>query len=173
MPYSALPALKDLETAHPACTDQSPSTDPAPLYAEKMNSASKASALLAPRAATVANIILKTVFNVLKATSRPAPSARRVASTTNSTTITRNAALPALQVVLLALPTATAPAARTPPLHPEEEFAQIAPILVLLVTDLVHALHVSADSTTSKEPAGHPVLPVLHLLTVFVNAHLE
>ena len=63
--------------------------------------------------------------------------------------------------------------AKTQPSIPEEEFAQTALILALLVTELELVPPVSADSTTSKVPVSNPVPMEPIPSTEFANANQE
>jgi len=153
--------------------DQSPSTAHAQFSAEKMNSASVDSVLLALLAAMVAPTILKIVSPALMDMSRLVQSAKKAAFLINSTITMKRDVLHALPHALLAHHSITALHARIWPSVPEVVSAQIAPILVLLVTVLEHALLASVDSTTSKEHARHLAHLELDPLMESVNAPQE
>ena len=98
---------------------------------------------------------------------------KKVVFLINSTTNPpRDVLLVELDVPLAQLSTSVL-LARTLPSLPEEEFAQTAPILALLVTELELVPPASADSTTSKvlvnNPAPMEPIPSME----FVNANQE
>ena len=141
------------ETVPHASMDLSQSMVAALFNVEKTSSASKDSVLLVLRAATVVLSTLKTVSPVPVDMSRLDPSARKDASLISSSKLTkRNASTVDLDVPL-ALPTTTAPVARTLPSLPEEESAPAALTHAPLVMEPELALAASQVSSTSKVPA--------------------
>ena len=140
-PLSALLVMDMPPTVLLASMDQFQSTEPALSNAEKTNSASKASALPALRAATAAPTLLKTASNALLAMSKLDQSAKKDVFLTNSSMPTKEDVLPADQDAPLALPITTAPAVRMLLSHPEEESALTALILVPLVMEPEPAPH--------------------------------
>ena len=99
---------------------------------------------------------------------------RKDASPINSTTKPQGDVLLVDQDVPLAQPSTSAPLARTLLSLPEEEFAQTAPTLALLVMELELAPHASVDSTTSKVPVNSlaPMEPTPSTESANVNPEL-
>ena len=150
---NALPAQDHPETALHVFTDQYQSMDPAQSSAEKTSSVSEDSVLLVLRVAMDAKTDLRIVFLAPEDMSKPDPSAKRDVFLISSSMLDSKDALPVDLDVPLAQPSTSAPLARTPPSAPEEESAPTAPTPAPLVMEPELALHVSVDSSTSKDHA--------------------
>ena len=116
---------------------------------------------------------LKTVSNALMAMLKQDLSVKKDVSAISTTTEIQNLAL---AVILLAQPAhlnTSAPPAPTQISGQEPVSVLTVPTLAHLATDQEHVLHVSVDSTTSKENANTLVQLELDLSMEFVNAHQE
>ena len=151
----------------------SPSMDLVLSFVVKMNSASKDSVLPALLVAMVALTTLKTVSLVLLDTSKLVQFVKKDVFLINSSTRTKKDALLVDPAALLVHPTVNVLPAKTLLLLLEEESAPTVPTPVQLVMELELALPVSADSSTSKEPAKHHVPLELTQSTEFADVLQE
>ena len=195
MPHALTPALMDSTKSQPlnavlvllnaqlaqdqqptvphVSTDQFQPTDHAQFSADKTNSASEDSVLLAPRAAMDVEEAPRTVSTVQLDMSKPDPSVKKDAFPINSTTETKEDVL----LVDLDVPPAqlstSAQLARILLSTQEEESALTVPTLALLVMELELAHHASVDFSTSKDHARLHVLMELLQSMEFVNVNQE
>ena len=166
-------AQDQLPTVPHVFMDQSQQTDHAQFNVDKMNSVSEDFVLLAPRAVMDAEEVHKTVLLALLDTSRLDLFAKKDVFLINSMTEAQRDVLLADLDVPPAQLTTSVPLVRILPSTPEVEFVQTVLILVPLVMELELALHVSVDSSTSKDHARPHVLMEPLQSTESVNVNQE